>query len=249
MDRISQTQRIGPGCHNENQSRFGALFWWHIDVMRNLLVIAALVVVASQALAREEAKVYRWTDAEGNVYFGDSIPPEFSERPKERLNEYAVPVEELEGKKTAEQLERERIEKERQTARELQQRRDRALLATYGTVEEIEMHRDRRVELFQAQSRVTELYLRNLERRLQELRQEASGYSPYSDDPKAPLIDDRLAQDLRNTKDTISRHQHNLQKYEADERQIIERFDGNIARFKFLKGLDSGSAVVQPVPE
>ena len=46
--------------------------------------------------------------------------------------------------------------------KELQMRADRALLATYQNVDEIVMHRDRRVELFQAQSRVTELYLRNL---------------------------------------------------------------------------------------
>ena len=58
----------------------------------------------------------------------------------------------------------------------LQKRQDQALLATYLSVDEIIMHRDRRVELFQAQSRVTELYLRNLQRRLDNLRSEASRF-------------------------------------------------------------------------
>jgi hypothetical protein len=209
--------------------------------MRYFIVIAALVLFASQALAREESKVYRWTDEDGNVYYGDSIPPEYAERPKEVLNEHAVTVQELEGKKTAEQKEQERLENQQRVAQELQRRADRALLATYLTVEEIEMHRDRRVELFQAQSRVTELYLKNLERRLESLRRDAAHFSPYSDDPNAPQIDDKLAKDLRETKDTINRHQRNLKKYEADERQIIERFDGDIARFRRLKGLDSKS--------
>ena len=99
------------------------------------------------------------------------------------------------------------------------------------------MHRDRRVELFQAQSRVTELYLRNLEARLEKLRAEAANYQPYSEDSSAPMIDEKLAEDLRKTKDTISRHQRNLLKYENDEKQIVERFDGDIARFKTLKGI------------
>ncbi len=206
--------------------------------MRKFIVISALALLASPALARDEQNVYKWEDADGNVYYGDSVPAEFAERPKEVLNDHGVTVAELEGKKTAEQLEQERIENERRVAQELQMRADRALLATYLSVDEIVMHRDRRVELFQAQSRVTELYLRNLERRLQKLRDEASHYQPYSEDTNAPMIDEGLAADLQKTKETINRHQHNLKKFESDEKLIVERFDGDIARFKILKGID-----------
>ena len=214
--------------------------------MRKLIVIAALVALASQASAREEQKVYKWTDEDGQVHYGDSIPPEYAERPKERLNDQGVTVEELAGKKTAEQIEQERIERELRTAQEMQMRADRALLATYLTVEEIEMHRDRRIELFQAQSRVTELYLKNLERRLVGLRSDASRFRPYSEDPNAPLVDEGLARDLRKTKDTIDKHRRNLQKYETDERQIIESFDGDIARFKRLKGIETTASSAGP---
>ena len=206
--------------------------------MRKFIITIALVVLSSSVFARDEQKVYKWVDADGNVYYGDSIPAEFAERPKEVLNEHGVTVANLEGKKTAEQLEQERKEKEIRTAQELQIRADRALLATYLSVDEIEMHRDRRVELFQAQSRVTELYLRNLENRLQKLRSDASNYQPYSTDSSAPMIDESLAEQLRKTKDTIARHQRNLMKYENDEKQIVERFDGDIARFKILKGVE-----------
>jgi len=205
--------------------------------MRKFIITAALVSLCSSAFARDEQKVFRWEDDEGNVYYGDSIPAEYAERPKEVLNEHGVTVQNLEGKKTPEQIERERIENEQRIAQELQVRADRALLATYLSVEEIVMHRDRRVELFQAQSRVTELYLRNLEARMQKLRSEASSYQPYNTDNDAPMIDQKLADDLRKTKDTIGRHQRNLKKYQNDEKQIIERFDGDIARFKMLKGI------------
>lgn len=214
--------------------------------MRKFIISIALVTLASSAMARDDQKVYKWEDEDGNVYYGDSIPPEFAERPKNVLNEHGVTVGELEGKKTAEQIEQERIENEQRVAQELQRRADQALLATYLSVEEIIMHRDRRVELFQAQSRVTELYLRNLNRRLQELREEAAQYKPYSADPSAPMIDESLAEELRETKETIKRHERNLKKYESDEREIIERFDGDIERFKILKGIDERTALVSP---
>ena len=205
--------------------------------MRKIIISCALALLVPLVAAAQEAKVYRWVDAEGNVYFGDSIPPEFAEFPKEVLNDRGVTVGNLAGKKTEEQKEAERIATAQRTAQELQQRADQALLATYLTVEEILMHRDRRIELFQAQSRVTELYLNNLENRLASLRSDASKYQPYSDDPDAPMIPEALADDLRQTKETISRHKRNLQKFQTDEQQIIERFDGDISRFKILKGL------------
>ncbi len=204
--------------------------------MRRLIITASLVVFASAAWAGEQ-KIYKWTDKDGNVHISDSIPAEYAEQPKQVLNQHAVTVGELEGKKTAEQLEAERLEEERRVALEVQKRQDQALLATYLSVDEIILHRDRRVELFQAQSRVTELYLRNLQRRLDNLRNEASRYQPYSEDADAPMIDDNLASDLRRTKETIERHERNLQKYKLDEREIIERFDGDIERFKILKGI------------
>ena len=95
----------------------------------------------------------------------------------------------------------------------------------------------RRVELFQAQARVTELYLRNLERRLAKLKRDASRYRPYSDDPDAPLIDEDLVADIKDTQDTIARHQKNLIKFQDDEKQMVARFEGDINRFKDLKGL------------
>ena len=207
--------------------------------MRKLSFTYVLLLLAPLAcFAEQPAKVYKWVDENGILHYGDSIPVEYAEFPKEVLNDHGVTVENLEGKKTPEQIEAERLEQERVAAIELQRRADRALLATYLSVDEILMHRDRRVELFQAQSRVTELYLTNLARRMQKLRSEASHFQPYNEDSDAPTMPRELAEDIRSTKDIVARHERNLQKFQADEQQIIARFDGDISRFKTLKGID-----------
>ena len=201
-----------------------------------LLLLLLPVVCAAQA--SQGSTHFRWVDKDGVVHYGDSIPAEYRDLPKEVVNDYGVAVDHLEGKKSPEQLEAERLEKERVQAIELQRRADQALLATYLSVEEILLHRDRRVELFQAQARVTELYLRNLDRRLQKLRADASNFQPYSEDSDAPMIDDDLAAELRKTKEIIQRHERNLKKFQTDEEQIIARFEGDINRFKMLRGID-----------
>lgn len=202
------------------------------------LTILALCLLPLAAPADNEQKLYRWVDKDGNIHYGDSIPAEYSEVDKQVLNEHGVTMNVMRGKKSDEELAEEKRQEKLRAERELQRRQDRALLATYLSVDEIIMHRDRRVELFQAQSRVTELYLRNLQRRLESLQDEASRYRPYSEDPEAEMIDPGLAADIASTKANIARHEKNLQRFRNDEQNIVARFEGDIDRFKSLKGLD-----------
>lgn len=205
---------------------------------KSVISAAALFSLFSLAVgAAETDRVYKWVDENGQIHYGDSIPPEFSDLPKQVLNDHGITVDHLEGRKTEEQVAAEKRATDLALQKELQQRADQALLQTYLTVDEIVMHRDRRIELFQAQSRVTELYLRNLERRLTKLKRDASRYRPYSEDPDAPLIKPDLVADINATQATISRHQQNLLKFQSDEQQMIARFEGDINRFKSLKGV------------
>lgn len=204
--------------------------------MRNLLLVIGLLTVGSAAHAAE-ARVYKWVSPDGEVFFGDSVPPEYSELKKEVVNDHGVVVDEISGKKSAEQIAAEHRAEEMRQQQLIQERADQALLATYLSVQEIEMHRDRRVELFKAQARVTELYLRNLKRQLGKLEREASRFQPYSDDPNAPMIDASLVAQIDETQEVIARHEGNLSQFREDERQIIARFEDDIDRFKRLRGM------------
>lgn len=209
--------------------------------MRRLLAtifVLSLIPLGYLAAQENGPRLYRWVDKDGVTHYGDSVPAEYAEIEREVVNKHGITVGVLHGKKTEEELAEERRQEELRQARELQRRADQALLATYLSVEEIELHRDRRIELFQAQARVTELYLSNLKRRMKKLQDEASRYRPYSSDPNAEMIDPDLASDIATTKDTIERHQANLDKFHADEQNIMARFDGDIDRFKKLKGLN-----------
>ena len=208
--------------------------------MKNLFsTIALLLLLPLAASATEKAqKLYRWVDSDGVVHFGDSIPAEYTDLERHVVNNHGITVDVMRAKRTEEEIAEERRQEDLRIARDVQRRQDQALLATYLSIDEIVLHRDRRVELFQAQARVTELYLSNLKRRLDSLEEEASLYRPYSVDPDAEMIDPDLAGDLVTTKDTIERHQANLQRFHDDEQNILARFDGDINRFRKLKGLN-----------
>ncbi len=208
--------------------------------MRNALITLLLLVILpiSVSAASKNQKLYRWVDTDGLVHYGDSVPAEYAELERQIVNEHGITVDVLRAKMTADEIAEEKHQDDLRMQRELERRQDQALLATYLTVDEILMHRDRRIELFEAQARVTELYLRNLERRMSTLKEEASGFQPYSEDPDAEMISTDLASDIASTKETITRHEANLQRFQSDQQGIVARFDGDINRFKRLKGLN-----------
>ena len=206
---------------------------------QTLFYIALLCVLPSLAYAQTNHRgAYRWVDENGVVHYGDRVPTDAAELEKQIVNDAGVTVDIVRGKKTEEELAAERRQLELEQQEELKRRADAALLATYLSIEEIIMHRDRRVELFQAQARVTELYLRNLKRRLDSLQTMAENFRPYSTDPDAEMIDPALSEDINETKQTIARHENNLSKFRTDEEEMAARFDGDIIRFKELKGLN-----------
>lgn len=203
-----------------------------------LLAIGLLTLAVSAGAAGREGTVYRWIDNDGIVHYDDSVPPEYRDQNKDILTDEGIKIGSIRGRKTEDELAAERRAEELQQAKNIQLRADKALLTTYLSVDEIRMHRDRRVELFQAQSRVTELFLSNLEGRLMKLERQASRYQPYSTDPDASMVDPDLVSEINDTKSTIQRHEKNLRKFRTDERQIVARFEGDISRFKTLKGIN-----------
>ncbi len=200
--------------------------------------IAALLAGGAWA-AEQTRKTYRWVDKDGIVHFGDSVPQEYSNTNRQVLNEYGVPVATQDGAKTPEQIAAEKAaakkaEAERQKAI-LAARRDQVLLDTYLSVEEIEALRDRRLELIDTQIKVTENYLFGLREILDKLQAEAATFKPYSADPKAPPIDERLARELSNTMDSIMLYEKNLADTKARKSDVMGQFAADIDRFRTLK--------------
>jgi len=200
------------------------------------IALAALAAVLLTG-AGEEKRVYSWTDDEGEVHYGDSVPPEYRDQKKRILNDQGVTVGVIEGKKTPEELALEARRREMEAEKEKRRRADKVLLSTYLTVEELEMHRDRRLELLRAQQKVAELYLRNLRRRMVSLQEEAGNYKPYTMDPDAEMIPPDLAEDLSDTKDRINRQERQLAEQRRETDQLERKFAEDISRFRTLKGL------------
>lgn len=204
------------------------------------IALAAILLMAVPASAVFAQPLYRWVDDEGVVHFGDRVPPEYASRSRHVLNSQGVRVGFEEGSLTDEeraaQAEAARqLEQERRDRAEIA-RRDRMLLDTYLTVEDIENLRDQRLELLESQIRVTEIYLTNLRERLQRLHVEASRYSPYSEREDAPPVPNNLAREISDTLGSINVYEDSLRRIREEQEELRMSFARDIARFRELRG-------------
>ena len=131
-----------------------------------VLAMVSFDATAAQKSASREA-FFRCKDRNGQTHYADSVPPECSGLDTEVLNEHGMVLRVIEGEPTRlKRLQREAEEAKVRKEKEARALRDRTLIETYLTVEDIERLRDQRLEQLDAQYRVTEQNIVKLQDRL-----------------------------------------------------------------------------------
>jgi hypothetical protein len=176
--------------------------------------------------------LYKWVDSDGLTHYGDRVPPEYATKEQHVLNSKGYEISHIEAQKSAEQL---ASDEQKRVAAEQGQVRDKNLLNTFASVQEIERLRDQRVQLVADQIKVTNSFLDTLNGKMKKMRADAGRFKPYSTDPKAPPMPDQMAEDLVRLSTDMHTQQQNLQQKRAEEASMSIQFESDIDRFKELK--------------
>jgi hypothetical protein len=206
-----------------------------MKVASQRLALAAALFASCLAAAQQNkgsGSTYRWVDEKGVVHYGDHVPPEYARQERAVLNKQGVVVEKLEAEKTPEELAADARRRE-----EVQRRHqhDTFLLTTYVSVKDIESLRDERLAQLQGQVRAAEIYLGNLDERLQSLRTRAQMFRPYNSNEAARKMPDALAEDLVRTLNEIRTQRRHLEAKRSEQTTLRARFQTDIDRYRELK--------------
>jgi hypothetical protein len=176
--------------------------------------------------------LYKWVDDQGVTHYGDRIPPEYAAQEQHIINSQGIEISHLDAQKTADQLAAEEQKRKDEQDRES---RDRNLLNTYVSVQEIERLRDQRLTLLSDQIKVTNQFLDALNGRMKKLRVSSMHFKPYNTDEKAPPMPDQIAEDLVRLANDIHTQEQNLSQKRGEETTMKQQFESDIDRFKQLK--------------
>jgi hypothetical protein len=200
-------------------------------------VMLALLAGAAAGQSDKQKKLYRWVDKNGQVHYGDSVPAEYAEQDRDILNKQGVRVGREEGTITPEEAAAKAAADK--AARDEQKRklRDRVLLQTYQSVKELEILRDNRLELVDAQLTIQEQSLSNLRAQRAQIERIASRYAPANREPGAQPLPDELATDLERSATDIVTQESNLERRRQERESIRQTFEADIKRYEELRAI------------
>jgi len=205
-------------------------------VLGVLMAFAGWVPVAlaanSPGTSGKGAVTYRWTDDQGVVHYGDSIPPQYAQKERAVLNARGVEVRTLDAQKTPEQIaaaarEQQEVLKQKQ--------HDAFLMNTYTSVKDIEALRDLRLDQLHGQRVAAEQYVDSLNSRLSALQTRAKNFKPYNSRPAAHRMPDDVAEDLVHTLNELRTQSNALTAKTEEETNVRTGFQADIERYRELR--------------
>jgi len=204
-------------------------------LMKHLIPCLALALSSAFMLpAAQAGKLYKWVDENGQIRYGDRIPPQYARKSNETLNQQGITVDRKEAAKTPEQIAAaQRLEEARQAAERVQQekdRKDRILLDTFTNEDEMVLTRDGKIEAIEAIIRVTNGRTQKLKLRLSELKTRAANI-----ERSGKPVSDKLNAEISETRQQIAQNFTYVKSRNSDQQLIREQFEVDIARFRELQ--------------
>jgi hypothetical protein len=181
--------------------------------------ILTLLMLGMTLAAPLQARTFKWMDEHGKVHYGDTLP----EQPTKNA-EYNKQGREL--RKVALRVEAAPLSAEEEQAR----RRDRALLGTYTNPDEIDLARDRSVEIIDLAIKGSEARMKVLQARMDSLLARQAKLASGK-----PLPED-LARDLFETQKEMDGLAERMRVKSQEQDEVRARYQTDRERFMQLSG-------------
>ncbi len=208
-------------------------------MLRHILLF--LLFLALAAPAAQAQSVYRWVDDEGETHYGQSVPPEFKDYGYVRLGPDGTVRERVEPALSPEEIKERRRQRREQARREAEERsqeaRDRMLLATYDSEEDLRESLEMQLAGIQSQRVSTRLALGLIESRFERFVGRAASLNR---DGKS--VPQSLEDDIDETRAELRELRGDLDRLDEREQAARDRFSASLERYRELTSArtDSG---------
>jgi len=197
-----------------------------MDNLRYLLLLPALLC-ATTAFGE---RTFKWIDNEGQVHYGNRVPPEYAKKERRVINERGRTVKVYDALKTPEQREEEKklavIEAKNKVLAEKQATHDRSLLATFSSEEDMLLAKNGKVASVDALLQLTNSRVESMQERLLGLTEEAATY-----ERSGKALPAWLESQISNLREQITTNKSFIKEKESERQIIVKNFDDDIKRY------------------
>lgn len=196
-----------------------------------LMVVFSCVIAAALALPAQaqqgNARMYKCIDGAGKVYYSDKMNPDCGQ--SSELNRQGVVMKKKEVAKPGQPANTDPGAATKSTKQ--QERRDRALMATYITEEEIDAARDRSLLQPAQGAKAIEAKLDKVNKQLTDLKEQAETLATQQKPLPAHLLEE-----VSVTQKEVSGLEADLAQRKVQSDSIRARYEADKHRFRELKG-------------
>jgi len=212
-------------------------------------LLGAVLAVSTGAEAwsagSQDHNRFKWRDAQGNLHYGDAVPPEAVKFGYDIVNPQGIVVKHVERAKTEAEIAAAKVEATKQAAEhrvaEQHARDDEQLLSNYPREEDLKHAQQQTLEMLEQQVKAAATSLRNQEQSLADLLDRAAEAERTG--KELPPEQTRQLASMRKQVDdqraTVAQREH-----ERDE--AASHFDEQVAHYRELKAKLNPQAAQQP---
>jgi len=187
------------------------------------LLLSALCIM-QYAHAEGTGRIVKWKDEKGITHYGDSIPPQYSDRDNSLMNKQGITIQHNKANAPDQ-------DKAAELAKLEQDKKDRALLGTFTNADEIDLTRDRNLE-------PELLALKNLQqdRAIAQKKVDKSKTAADAFSKSKKPVPASVSAELKANNDGLAKINQRINERQQAIDNIHKRFDDDKKRYLTLRG-------------
>ena len=196
--------------------------------------VSGLFLLIMLAALPAWAKTYKWVDEKGETHYGDAIPAQYAGSGRSELSSKGLVIKKTAPAITPEQrksMEEAAAQQKIEAQKQLEQsRKDRALLDTYTTEQEIDLARDRNLQQEDVVIQTLQLQIKSAQKKLYKHKLQAAAMARG----KKPVPPD-LSEDIQHSEQEIQRLDARVEQKQKDASATRANYEAAKTRFRELK--------------
>lgn len=191
-----------------------------LPICKSLAFTMLLMALAPASFA---ADLYRWVDNKGEVHYTDRVPPEYVQNGYRVINKQGLTITTIAPKKDEPAADKKIMDDEGKAQLE----RDKRLLTTYASANEIIAARDRKIAEIKSNISLRKETLSLLEKQFREQTREAGDYEKQGE-----AVPETLRANINTTKKKISSYEEAIKQLQQQLPDTQKQFNDELARYK-----------------
>jgi hypothetical protein len=196
-----------------------------------ILLMLAIIVASTHAIS---AKLYRWKDANGEIYFSDKVPPSDAKKERTTLNESGRAISIKDAQKNPQEIAQLKkinaLKKAQKVSLKKQLAEDSALLKTFQSTDDIESLTKGKLEMLDSQVKIISSQSTTLKNQLINYQKNAANY-----ERSGKKISKKTISNITSAQNQYDKNLSEIVELKQKQTTLLKQLESDKTRFKLLE--------------